>query len=336
MSIEIWSGRSNMALSFGVQLFKSQYLSTIPYPTHDFTGQIAIVTGANTGLGLEAARHLTRLNAAKVIIACRTVSKGEVAKKSIEDSTKRQGVVEVWQLDLNSYTSVKDFAARAEQLDRLDVLLENAGVNTLKWSIAEDNETTITTNVVSTILLGLLLLPKLKETESRLGIAPRLVIVSSDTHEMTNLPERNSTNGIFNLLNDRSKANMKMRYPNSKLLEILTVREMVRKHAPDGYPVVINYVNPGFCQSELMRETEMIKKIMYPLLRARTSEVGSRVLVHAASSGKESHGKFISNSQIQEPSQWVRSEEGRRTGEKVWQELIIKLEKIKPAILTKL
>jgi retinol dehydrogenase-12 len=324
------------AVSFFANVLKSQYFSTIPYPTHDFTGQYVIVTGANTGLGLEAARHFTRLNAAKVIIACRTISKGEAAKASIEESTKRAGVVEVWPLDLNSYASVCALAKKAEELERLDVLVENAGVNLLKWNMAEDNETTITTNVVSTFLLGLLLLPKLKATELQHGVTPRLVIVSSDTHEMTSLPERKSTNGIFNLLNDKSKADMRMRYANSKLIEVLTVREIVAKHAPAGYPVVINYVNPGFCRSELMRDMPMTQKIMYPLMNARTSEVGSRVLVFAASGGRENHGKYISDAQIIEPSKFVRSEEGRKTGEKVWQELSAKLEKIQPDILSKL
>jgi retinol dehydrogenase-12 len=324
------------AVSFFANVIKSQYFSTIPYPTHDFTGQYVIVTGANTGLGLEAARHFTRLNALKVIIACRTVSKGEAAKASIEESTKREGVVEVWPLDLNSYASVCEFAKRAEELERLDVVVENAGVNLLKWSMAEDNETTITTNVVSTFLLGLLLLPKLKATELQHGVTPRLVIVSSDTHEMTSLPERKSTNGIFNLLNDKSKADMRMRYANSKLMEVLTVREIVAKHAPDGYPVAISYVNPGFCRSELMRDMPMTQKIMYPLMNARTSEVGSRILVFAASGGKENHGKYISNAQIMEPSNFVKSEEGRKTGERVWQELTAKLEKIQPDILSKL
>ena len=55
----------------------------LPYPTESFEGQTIIVTGANTGLGLEAARHFTRLNAAKVILGCRSVSKGEEAALSI-------------------------------------------------------------------------------------------------------------------------------------------------------------------------------------------------------------------------------------------------------------
>ncbi len=57
------------------------------------------------GLGKEAARHFVGLNAQIVILACRSVEKGEAAKKDIESTTKRAGVVEVWQLDLGSYNS---------------------------------------------------------------------------------------------------------------------------------------------------------------------------------------------------------------------------------------
>ena len=60
----------------------------------------------------------------------RNLEKGEAAKKSIEESTRRTGVVQVWQLDLASYESVKDCAKRAQGLERLDVLVENAGIVT--------------------------------------------------------------------------------------------------------------------------------------------------------------------------------------------------------------
>ena len=185
----------------------SQLFTKLPYPTHSFSGQTVIVTGSNTGLGLEAARHFTRLGAAKVILAVRTVSKGETAKQSIESSTERKGVVEVWPLDLGSYESVKEFAAKAGKLDRLDVLLENAGIAKTGYSVMEDNEATITTNVVSTFLLGLLLLPKLRETGQKFNITPHLVITCSEVHAWSPFKERNSEN-IFDTLNAKETADM--------------------------------------------------------------------------------------------------------------------------------
>ena len=116
---------------------------TPPYPEKQHSDQTVIVTGANVGLGLEAARHFTRLNAEKVILAVRSTEKGEMAKKSIEETTRRQGVVEVWPMDLSSYESVKQFAKRVESLKRLDALVENAGIATRIFKMAEDNESTI-------------------------------------------------------------------------------------------------------------------------------------------------------------------------------------------------
>lgn len=156
-----------------IAFMRSQFFTIPPYPTKKYTGQTIIVTGSNAGLGLEASRHFVRLNAAKVILAVRNLEKGEAAKKSIEQSTGRKGVAEVWQLDLASYDSVKDFAKRAQGLERLDVLVENAGILTDQFRMMEENESTITTNVVSTVLHSLLLLPKLRETGAKFNILPR-------------------------------------------------------------------------------------------------------------------------------------------------------------------
>lgn len=108
----------------------SQLLFTPPKPTHNYANQTILVTGSNVGLGLEAARWFVKLGAAKVILAVRSSEKGEEARRSIEASTKRKGVVEVWSLDLSSYDSVKACAEQAESLERLDVLVENAGIVT--------------------------------------------------------------------------------------------------------------------------------------------------------------------------------------------------------------
>jgi NAD(P)-dependent dehydrogenase (short-subunit alcohol dehydrogenase family) len=156
----------------------------LPYPDGNFKGQTIIVTGSNCGLGFEAARHFARLKASRVILACRNVQKGEAAKAEIEKSTKAENVVEVWQVDLASYDSVKSFCARAQTLQRLDVVIENAGIATPKFELCEGNESTITVNVISTFLMALLLLPKLRETAEKFNVTPRLTITSSDAHQM--------------------------------------------------------------------------------------------------------------------------------------------------------
>lgn len=156
-----------------------QQFTTLPYPTTPFTGQTVIVTGANSGLGLEACRHFVRLGAAKVIMACRDVDKGQTAAGSISGG---RDVVEVWQLDLSSFDSVKSFAHRAERLERVDALVSNAGVALGVFVETEGYESCITVNVISTFLLMVLMLPKMRSTAEGCGGTPCVSVVSSDGH----------------------------------------------------------------------------------------------------------------------------------------------------------
>ena len=173
--------------SFAAHFLWTQ-LQPLPALTADFTGKTAIVTGANVGLGLEAARHMIRLGATKVILGCRSTEKGEVAKRDIEGTTGADpGAVEVWPLDLGSYESVREFCRRAEGFERLDVLLANAAMSILDFSLQEGYESTITVNVLSTFLMVYLLLPKLKQTATRFNTVPHVSIVSSDAHYFVRL-----------------------------------------------------------------------------------------------------------------------------------------------------
>ncbi|KAL9634408.1 MAG: hypothetical protein Q9164_004110 [Protoblastenia rupestris] len=317
-------------------LFKfvyDQLFLTLPSPTKDHAGETIIVTGSNTGLGLEAARHLTRLNTEKVILAVRNTEKGEAAKKDIENSTGRPGVVEVWPLDLASYESTKQFAKQVEGLKRLDAVIENAGVAKLDWTVSEEDEMTITTNVVSTFLLALNLLPKLRETASKFNITPHLVIVSSEVHFFTKFPERKSPN-IFDKLNDKATEDMGDRYNVSKLLEVFYCRELASRTTQSGKPeVIINYLNPGLCHSELSREPNFTLSVLKFFL-ARTTEHGSRTLVNAVEIGTESHGQYLSNCAVARPAPLVTGQEGPELQKRVWHELSAKLEKIQPRIMS--
>ena len=182
------------------QFLASHLFLKLPYPTKEFSGQTIIITGSNTGMGMEAARHFVRLNASKVILAVRTASKGLVAKKSIEATTKRLNVVEVWDLDLTSYDSVKAFAEKAKGLERLDVVVENAAVFKFDRELKEGNESTVTVNVMSTFLLALLVLPKLRETGVKHNKTPVLTFTGSFTHADVKFPERKAMR-IFEELN---------------------------------------------------------------------------------------------------------------------------------------
>ncbi|KAK4507340.1 hypothetical protein PRZ48_001075 [Zasmidium cellare] len=310
----------------------SQFFITPQKPTTDCTGKTIIVTGANIGLGKEASRHFVALNCSKLILACRSTEKGEAAKLDIEKTTGRKGVIEVWQLDLESYDSVKEFAKRAQGLERVDVLLENAGVATSEYKVAEGNESTITVNVISTFLLALLMLPKLQETGRKFNITPTLTIVSSEVHNFTPFTERKEPS-ILPYINAKATAKMSDRYNLSKLLEILTIREITRLHPASQLHITLNTVNPGWCHSGLMRELSgnllvtLIKKIM-----CRTTEVGSRTLVDAALKGEETHGKYLSNCQITKCSPLVEGPEGPELQRRVWGEVQEVLEGIEPGV----
>ncbi|KAF2847652.1 short-chain dehydrogenase/reductase-like protein [Plenodomus tracheiphilus IPT5] len=311
--------------------FYSQFFVTPPLPTRDFTGKTVLVTGSNVGLGKEAARHFTRLNASTVILAVRSLEKGEAAKTDMENTSGRKGVLRVMQLDMSSYDSVLSFADTIGQtVDRLDVAVLNAGVNRGVWEVFEQDESTITVNVVSTFLLAFALLPKLRETARKFNTRPTLTVVSSEVHQWAKFEERKAPpGGIFARLNE--KVAMTERYQVSKLLEVLFVRAWCGKAGVKELPVTVNLVNPGFCHSEFGREGGFVEAFAR-LLLARKTEVGSRTLVHAASQGSESHGAYLSDSSIVDPSVYVRSEEGAKDAERVWEELVGKLDGIRKDI----
>ena len=139
-----------------------------------------IVTGSNTGLGYEAAKAIVAEGAAKVILAVRSQARGDEAVKKIEESTGVKGVAEVWLLDMSSFDSIVQFAERVKGLDRLDAISENAAVALDKWQVADKgHETTHMVNVLGTMLLASLVLPKLQETAKKLGRTTHLSIVGS-------------------------------------------------------------------------------------------------------------------------------------------------------------
>jgi retinol dehydrogenase 12 len=198
-------GPSTMTiLSFLRTFLYSQLFVTPPKVTQSFSGQTVIITGANVGLGLEAAKQIAALGCSRLILAVRTVSKGEVAKEEILKSTGRtDDFVEVWPLDLTKTESIKAFVARANALERIDVLLENAGIALTFWDEFEGMEQNIKVNVVSTMLIALSMLPKLRETAAKFNVTPHLEIVTSEAHKVTSYDEANEDD-IFAKFADRS------------------------------------------------------------------------------------------------------------------------------------
>ena len=193
-------------LGNGLRLFfYSQLFVTPKLPTQSFTGRTVIVTGANSGLGLEAARHFYRLNSARLILPVRTTAKGQDAKEYILQNIPQRSepdAIETWLLDLSSTESTLAFDVRVRtDLPRLDVLINNAGINSPEWKVYEGYEQAVQVNVLNTFLLALSLLPKLEATVAEKE--PHLVIVTSEAHRLTKFPEINAPD-LYAKLNEKA------------------------------------------------------------------------------------------------------------------------------------
>ncbi|KAI6781211.1 retinol dehydrogenase 12 [Emericellopsis cladophorae] len=313
----------------------------LPYPETSFNGQTIIVTGSNTGLGFEAAKHFTRLEAARVILAVRSQAKGDAAKTAIESATGRNNVVEVWLLEMDSFDSIKEFAVKCESLDRLDAVVANAGVLRTEFEDTDGFEMTIKVNVIGIFLLALNLFPTMRKSDQTTGQTPRFAITTSLLHSSAKFTERKQPD-IFKALNTKKTSNMKDRYSVSKLLEVMLVESFseAMKQGPNAdKPVIINSVNPGLCYSDLGRDLKGFAGYFFSALKAfmaRTTEVGSRTLVHAAASGKESDGQYLSECRVTKPDAFVRSKEGQDTTKRLHAELITILEQIQPGVTSRL
>lgn len=133
-------------------------------PADSFKDQTILITGATGGLGLEAAIHYVQLGASTVIITARTLSRGPTTKATIEARTGKTGVVQVRELDMSTFAGVKTFVdGLKEEVKTIDVVLLNAGVYKTTYDLSPNGwEETLQVNTLSTILLGLLLLPWMK------------------------------------------------------------------------------------------------------------------------------------------------------------------------------
>ena len=235
-------------MAFFAAFIHRQFIYEPPVPTASFKGKTAIVTGASSGLGLEACRWMIRLGASQVILACRNVENGKSAAKDIQRTTScSSDTLRVWLLDMSSYASVVAFAGKAKsELPRVDVVIANAGIGTRTFRMTEDNEEHITTNVVSTSLLALLLHPKLRETAAKFNTRTHLTLTASELYEVAKFKERKAPVGqIFMTLNDKRKANMADRYNVSKLLDIFVVKQIAALSDLKSSGVIVDCVAPG-------------------------------------------------------------------------------------------
>ena len=146
-------------------------------------------------------------------MAVRNLDKGNAAKTKLEASTGKLGILEVWTLDMSSYTSIQEFVVKAKTLDRIDVLLENAGMLSTTWQVSvEGTEMGMAVNVYGTILLALLMIPVLRVSARKHNIVPVITIVGSEAHHLTSMKEPVKSGDPLGYLDDEKKYDRVARY----------------------------------------------------------------------------------------------------------------------------
>ncbi|TXT10582.1 hypothetical protein VHUM_02087 [Vanrija humicola] len=239
-------------------------------------GKAALVTGSNTGIGLEAAKILGAQAPATLILAVRSLASGEAAREQLL-AAHPGADVRVWPLDMASFASVRAFAARVNELEKLDIAVLNAGVapgsgDQALQATADGHEVTHQVNVLGTLLLALLLVPALRRAAD-----PSLVIVSSEVHAWANTDfVRRHLSGLVDAVDDPALYVNSERYFLSKLLLQLGVRRLIP--ALKGIRVVST--TPGLCRTGLARGySEQEQAAMYS--RARSPRDGAVAVTSA-------------------------------------------------------
>ncbi|MFN8027209.1 MAG: SDR family oxidoreductase [Acidimicrobiia bacterium] len=267
----------------------------------DLHGKTILITGGNTGIGLETAVALARAGAT-VTITARDAAKGKAA---VDEIRSRSGStdVDVMDLDLASFASVREFAPKyAADHPSLDVLVNNAGLMLTQRRVTEDgNEMTFQVNHLGPFLLTNLLHDPIVAA-GRAGGA-RVVNVSSDAHKQggktLDFDDLQSPGGV-------SATNSMKVYGRTKLENILFTRELARRWADDG--VKSNAVHPGFVRSGFGRDGDGGKlfDLIMPVigLLALSPEQGAYTSVYVASSPEveDVTGKFFAKCKELTPS----------------------------------
>jgi retinol dehydrogenase-12 len=132
------------------------------------------------------------------------------------------------------------------------------------------------------------------------------------------------------------------RYNLSKLIQIYIIRELaslidpINKLAPDANSIVINCLDPCFCATELAGGLTGGMKAFFTVfefLFARTAEEGSRLVVSAASAGRDTHGGYMRSGVLKTYPPMITGQEGVNRGNVLWEQLGKRLEAIQPGIL---
>lgn len=246
-----------------------------------------VITGGNSGIGLETAIYLCEAGA-EVVLACRNLEKADAACDKIRQHVPHARV-ESQLLDLADLRSVRDFVDDyTSSAQSLDILIDNAGVMmTPKQQTADGFELQFGTNHLGHFVLTLGLLPVLAQSK-----APRIVVVSSHMHAMGRID--------FDNLNAEKGYNPASAYSGSKLANLLFVLELHRLLGEVDSPIRVVAAHPGYCDTELQerardRGSKIIGNamILSARLLAQSPQMGALPTVRAAVDADLVGGEYI-------------------------------------------
>lgn len=244
----------------------------------DMSGKTILITGANSGIGFEAARALAVVNA-RVVMACRNQQKGQRAQQRILEETP-QAQLDLMQLDLSCLDQVRAFAADfLAKYTQLHVLVNNAGVMaTPHGHTADGFELQFGTNHLGHFLLTGLLYERLQNTPGS-----RVVTVSSYAHYFGYMN--------FNDLQNERFYQKWLAYGQSKLSNLLFARELQRRSALNGGNPISIAVHPGYAATNL-QDTTWFFSMLNPLV-AQSPQMGALPTLYAATSPDVHGGEYI-------------------------------------------
>lgn len=243
-------------------------------------GRTAIVTGSNTGIGFAIAEALAN-KGARVLLACRDGDKAAEAIGRIEGGRQQGGTVEYLHLDLVNIASVREAAEAAGREERIDLLINNAGVMMPPFSTATAGcETQFAVNHLGHFAFTALLLGKLAE-----GEGGRVVMQSSIAHRRADID--------FDNLDGSKGYDRQTFYGQSKLANLLFAKELDRRLRKAGSNVAALACHPGIAASELMRHVKggkFMSSIVGTVLN--TSEEGALPALQAATDPSAEGGDY--------------------------------------------
>ncbi len=243
----------------------------------DLSGKVAIVTGANSGIGYEMARALAR-KGATTILACRSQEKGEAAVQQIRREYP-DAKAELRPLDLSDLASVRRFAGDfTSHYDRLDILINNAGIMMTPFGKTADGfELQFGTNHLGHFALTGLLLDLIIHTPRA-----RVVTVSSSGHNFGKID--------FYNLNAEQEYSRSGAYGQSKLANLLFTYELQRRFEAAGVDTIAAAAHPGWTATNLQAHTWFFR-MLNPFV-AQKPEMGALPTLYAATAPDAQAGGY--------------------------------------------